>query len=342
MNRTLLLFIVFLLLGGGVAWYMSQGEEDTKTTLSGTDRDFAVPDIDRVHKIFIADRLGEKSSLERQGDHWIYDGQYKASKPVMRPLLDAIKKMRIKYKPPQAAVDNIVNVLAAQGIKVELYDQENELIKSYYVGGGTSDERGTYGILEGAEQPYVLEIPAWEGNLSVRFRLKGDDWRSKLLFETPIENIRSVAIEYPKQKQHSFVLEQSESGEYSIAPFYELTQAMDGAVNEGKAQDFLHQFKSVSAESFRNQMAGRDSIRQLVPFSRITLVSTQGDTSQATLFPIIPEQVLTQDVKTGDYVMAGGGEIERYYVDTNSGDFMMAQHLVLKRVLKSYQSFFGQ
>ncbi|MCB9291126.1 MAG: hypothetical protein H6560_27725 [Lewinellaceae bacterium] len=49
----------------------------------------------------------------------------------------------------------MVESLATEGMKVELYDKDGGLLKAYYVGGSTSDERGTYMIMEGAEQPYV-------------------------------------------------------------------------------------------------------------------------------------------------------------------------------------------
>ncbi|MCB9291125.1 MAG: hypothetical protein H6560_27720 [Lewinellaceae bacterium] len=83
MNRTLILLIAFLLLGGGVFWYFSQGE-DEKTTLLSADRTFAVEDINQVYKIFIADRRGERTTLERRDGYWLYNGQYKALPSVMR------------------------------------------------------------------------------------------------------------------------------------------------------------------------------------------------------------------------------------------------------------------
>ena len=63
----------------------------------------------------------------------------------------------------------MVKSLASEGIKVELYDRKGEKIKAYYVGGATPDERGTYMIMENAEEPYVAHIPSWEGNLRFRF-----------------------------------------------------------------------------------------------------------------------------------------------------------------------------
>ncbi|MCB0599189.1 MAG: DUF4340 domain-containing protein [Lewinellaceae bacterium] len=338
MNRTVVLLIAFLLLGGGVFWYLSQGG-DEKTTLAGADRAFKVEDIEQVHKIFIADRRGERTTLERRDGYWLYNGQYKARPSVMRPLLDAISRVQVKYKPPQAAVPSMVEALATEGIKVELYDQEGALIKAYYVGGSTSDERGTYMIMDGAEQPYVAELPAWEGNLSVRFRRYGDEWRDKTLFEEEVENIQSVSIEYPKQRSQSFILEDTPDG-YAVRPFYDITPETRRPYKAGSAEAFLSNFESVSAEAFRNDLDGRDSIGQLVPFSIITLVNKQGDTTQVKLHPIIEENVISQDPKTGNYVQFNNA-IERYYADLNGKDFLLAQHLLLEKLFWGYGSFFS-
>ena len=99
----------------------------------------------------------------------------------------------------------MVSNLATEGIKVEIYDRQDELIKTYYVGGAPPDERGTYMMLEGFEQPYVAHIPGWDGNLRFRYNLVGDEWRSRILFPGELEEIESVSIAYPRQRSKSSV-----------------------------------------------------------------------------------------------------------------------------------------
>lgn len=339
MKRTLILLLLFLVLGGGAAWYLTQGEEE-KTSLIGSDREFAVP-VDEVYKIFIADRLGEQTTLSRKGDSWVYNEKYEAREAVVKPILQAVGNMRVQYKPPKAAEENMIKVLASQGIKVELYDKGDNLIKSYYLGGATSDERGTFGIIDGAEQPYVIEIPAWEGNLSTRFRRSGDEWRDKLLFEEEVENIKSVSIEYPKQKQNSFVLEHKSRDEYDVSPFYDVTPKINSPLKAGKVEAYLVNFKKLSAEAFRNDHSARDSITSLIPFSIITLTTQDDEETQIKLYPIVPDQSIYQDGKSGDYLITSG-QIERYFVDVNGEDFMLAQNLLIKKILWPYAAFFDE
>ena len=138
--------------------------------------------------------MGIKSLLERKADYWQYDGKYRANAAIMRTLLDAIGNIQMKYKPPTAAEKPIINDIATNGIKVELYDKRNKLLKAYYVGGSTADERGTHIMMEGAEDPLVGHLPGWEGNLRVRFSPTGTDWRDKSIFNEKIQRRSNLSL----------------------------------------------------------------------------------------------------------------------------------------------------
>ncbi len=312
---------------------MSRGE-DERTTLAGWDRDFKVEDTERIHKIFLADRQGERVTLERRDGSWLYNGRWKARPNAIENLLDAVSRLEMQFKPPQAMVDPMVRDLAANGIKVELYDRQDELIKAYYVGGATADERGTYVIREGAEQPYVAHIPGWSGNLRFRYNLKGDDWRDKSIFDCDPDEIREVTVEYPKQKNKSFRVEK-DGGSYQVRPFYDITPAVEAAPARGLVEAFLAGFESLGAEAFENQNPRRDSIRQLVPFSIITVTDDRGAMREVRLFPIFPKRAPFESPP-----LEGADVVERYFADISNGDFMLAQHRVVKKILWAYPFFF--
>jgi hypothetical protein len=334
MKFTRLLLIIFVVLGGATAWYLLS-EEDQGTTLAGWDRDFKVENTDRIHKIFLADRKGETVTLERHSDSWRYNGKWKARPNAMENLLDAVRRVEMKYKPPRAMVEHMVKDLATNGIKVELYDENEELIKAYYVGGATADERGTYMIMEGAEQPYVTHIPSWEGNLRFRYNLKGDDWRDRTIFPIKEDIIKSVSIEYPKQKNQSFRAFKKK-GHYEVEPFFDFTPIMDLPLSLWNTEFFFMSIPTLEAEAFENDNPVQDSITQLVPFAIITLTDLNDNQRTVRLFPIMPKKVL--DPETGQW--KGPTEVERYFAEISNGDFMLVQHRVFRRILWGYKFFF--
>jgi len=323
MNRTILFLLLFVLLGSATAWYLLTNS-DAKASQLGEDRRFKVENTDDIYKIFIADRRrGERTMLKRKDGFWSYNEKYTARPSAVQSVLDAIRRVEMQYQPPKAAVQNMVKSLAADGIKVEIYNKNNQLLKSYYIGGSTSDERGTYMILDGAEQPYVAHIPGWEGNLRFRFNLKGDDWRDKTIFAEKATDIQSITVEYPKNKNKSFRLEKN-GANYKIKPFYDVTPVINRPLKAGKVEQYLEGFRSLGAEAFENENPKRDSVRQLTPFSIITMKNIKGEEKSIRLFPIFTNH----DV------------VERYLVDVNNGDFMLIQHLVFGKVMWGYDFFF--
>jgi len=332
MKRTLWMLVAFLILGAGVLWYL-YGQNNDKTTLAGLDRQFAVKDTASIHKIFIADRLSSRTTLERKGNHWIYNGKYKAKPIAIQTLLRSIYRVEMKYKPPINAEQNMIRSLSTEGIKVELYDAKNELIKSYYIGGSTADERGTYMMLEGFNQPYVAYIPSWEGNLRFSYSLQGDEWRDKSIFSIAPEEITYVGVEYHKQREKSFKINKK-GAEYEVKPYHSITPEIKRALRPGAVEGYLVGYEKLQAEAFENLHPGRDSISSLLPFCTITVRQGDGTERVAKLHPIFKQEF---DERTEKYIQSP--EAERYYGDCD-GDFMMIQHLVIKKILWAYESFF--
>jgi hypothetical protein len=328
MKRTIVLLIVFLALGGATIFFLTN-RQDSPNTLSSWDREFAVKDVSQIHKIFLADRKGGQTTLERHEDHWLYQGKYKANPNVMKSLLQAIRLVELQYIPPYAALETMVKDLAVNGVKVELYDQKNELIKAYYVGGTTADGNGTFMIMENAEQPYVMQLPTMVGDLGTRFRFKGETWRDKTVLGYDPDAIDFVSVEYPKQKSNSFKLMRKEDS-FEVTPFYDITPRINKPVSQSKAETYLLGFERAIAEAFENENPLRDSITQRVPFGIITIKLNNGNERVITLHP-------AKDKSEGGPTQV----IQRYLAEIEpEGDFMLVQHNVMKKIFWGYDFFF--
>jgi len=332
MNNTLRLLLLFLLLAGATFWYTQKN--DSKTTVAKTDRDFAIPNIESVHKIFIADRNGQAATLEKKAKHWQYNDKWKANPNAIENLLKTIQKVQLKYIPPNAAIEHIVKDIATNNIKVELYDQAGKNLKTYYVGGVTNDELGTYMIMEGSNNPYVTYVPGFEGSLRIRYLLQEKQWRDKTVFEEQLEDIQSVSIEYPKQKSNSFKLVRTEN-DFELTPLFETT-ANKGTPKKGQVEKFLRGFDRLIAEAFENQHPRRDSIQKQLPFCILTLARTDGQQKELRLHPIIKKNRLGLPMQRED----GKLLIERYYANVNKEELMLIQELVFGKVLWGYSHFY--
>ena len=331
MKKTIGLIILFLALAT-VSWVLMNKEKGTQI-VNSIDKDFTIEKIAQVDKIFIADRSGHKPSiLQKKGDHWVFDGKYKAREGAVNLLLDAIKRMRVKQLVPESAMERITYNMASEGIFVQLFDATGEKLKAFYIGGMTNDERGTYMALEGSERPYVMHIPSWDGNLRQRFSLRGDAWRDRAIFAKEVEEISSISMNYPKQKNQSFILNK-EGEDYKLVPFYETTPRSKKDLKKGTGESFLVNFKSIAAEAFENYNPQKESIKQTIPFCIIQLKDIHGKENRVELYPVLPKD------KYGK-VIADGREVERYFASTSDGDLLLVQHRVIKKILWGYQLFF--
>ncbi len=337
-KNTLLLFALFLISGLFVYWILQNGTEKESTTLIGWDRKFKVEEVEKIHKIFIANRNGETTILTKKGNTWWYNDQYEALPSATENLMRAFREMEIKYKPADAAVPNMIKDLAAQGIKVELYDDKAEKIKAFYVGGAPPDERGTYMILENAEQPYVVHLPTWEGNLRFRFTLTGDQWRDKTIFKETVEDIKTLAVEYPKQQNQSFKLMRS-GNQFELQPFYAFTPKITTVPVQGLIEAYLIGFKKVGAEAFENDNPRKDSVLQTLPFCIISMEKVNGEKRIVQFFPIETTSSFF-DPKTNQQRQTP--YVERYFADVSDKGFMLVQHIVFSKLFWGYGFFFEE
>ncbi|HHM21489.1 MAG TPA: DUF4340 domain-containing protein [Bacteroidetes bacterium] len=331
MKKNYWLLLIFLFLGAATAWYMWSAKSQPHKSTLGWDRKFAVDDINQVHKIFIAKRTGETTTLTRKGDHWLVNGRYKASPNAVENVLEVLEHVTLKFVPPRPAIDHIVKEIAARGIKVEVYGKDDHPIETFYIGGVTPDARATYFIHEGSEQPMAVELPLMEGQVRTRFDFTGDFWRDRTIFDYQPDELQAVSIEYPKQRNSSFRLTRKGKG-FEVKPFYENVPPIARPVENGTVEAFFVNFKKRIAESFDSEYAFKDSVKATIPFAIVSVTDTDGQEKQVTFYPYYK-----RDAQTG---VRYTGVVERYFLDVDGKDWLLAQHRVFQKIFWPYQSFF--
>jgi hypothetical protein len=224
----------------------------------------------------------------------------------------------------------MVKELAAAGIKVEIYDRAGKNIKTYYVGGVTNDERGTVFMMENSEQPYLVHIPGFIGQLRIRYLLGDDEWRDKAIFRENPEDIEKVSVEYPQRKSESFRLDKVGEAQYRVLPYFSTTPVIRSPQRKGAAEAYLVQFESLIAEAFETQNPLRDSVRALVPFAIVQLKKKDGTEKKVTFWPV--EVEYTSDT--------GRPFVSRYFTDVDGKDFMLTQDRVFGPIFRGYDFFF--
>ena len=331
----LLGIVLLLAIGFGALQLSSKGKE--KSTFVTEARDFKVADVAEVSKVFLAHRDGKQTTLNKVEGEWLVNGKYLANNNAIKNLLQAIGSIEMQYIPTRASTENIVKNLATEGILVQVFDAAGNKLKGYYIGGSTSDERGTYAILEDTNDPFVVQLPGWVGNLRFRYNLVGDDWRSKMLFQHSVDDIELVSIEYPTRRNLSFILT-PKGEEFQVAPFYETDQPVR-PVQRSRAERYLYKYENLFISEYNNQaVMERAELRKKIPFATINIKLKDGEEMQIKAFPHFNERILTNDLKSGDIIE---NERMRGYDLLLNGDedFAVVQTGDFGHFLETYQSF---
>lgn len=299
-------------------------------------RNFRIENLDDINKIFIAQKGVEPITLELRKGTWYINEKYKASVSAMNGVKDFFLNNRIKFIPSKAATENIVNEIAKIGIKVDAFDKNNQLLKSFYIGGNTPDERGTYFLMHHAEQPYVLELPGMVAVLRERFLRSFDEWRSNEVFAYKPEDIKEVSVAYPKEKNYSFKI--TKEAEWEVKPYYPSAINYFENPNQDLVESYIADYNQLFAEGYENNRPEKDSVLQLVPFAEISIKDKSDRTRKLDLYTY--NDVYIPHYSSNPIGVATVNQVERFFVGDNLGDFYVVQIQLVKKLLRTYDYFY--
>jgi hypothetical protein len=332
MNRiTIFLFSAIVLLLG--IFIFKKTSVKSKTETLREERSFIVEDADDIYKILVASRDGKPARLTRKGKDWYLEEGLLASPYVMEGILEVLTKARVQYVPDDKEVANKMAIMATKGIKVEAYNKSDEMLLSYYIGGVTQNEKGTYFYKEGADRSYVMEMSYGEVNIRQRFSLQYDDWKNRLIFNDRVDDITSVKVEYPRSPSHGFIIE-NKNGEFSINPASPDMPRIQRELKPDVFEKYLVMFKGVNFVEFNNRVTVKDSIMSHLPYLKSELVNRSGDTFTLSVWPKAMELMTPRQAH--DF----GDKINGYYAVNRNGDFGTVQQHILIGMVAGYSDFY--
>tara|TARA_B100001173_G_scaffold216558_1_gene187067 strand:+ start:120 stop:1169 length:1050 start_codon:yes stop_codon:yes gene_type:complete len=246
MKKQLTVFIIsffFLIIGGYFFFY------STDDNLSQEDaRNFGIKEINRIDKIFLADKKGTQVTLTKENDVWRVNGNYVAREIRIQTLLKTAKKIKVKQRVTKAQEVRILKNLATNNIKAEFFSKNN-LVKSYFIGSADGSTTGTYMLLideesgENFTTPFLTHLIGFEGYLTPRYEPNPNTWRDLKIFFFPKNAIQSVKLEYPSAPENNFEIKLEKSD-------YALFQKKQRVISNPIAiKNYLLNFKSIAAEN---------------------------------------------------------------------------------------------
>jgi hypothetical protein len=215
--------------------------------------------------------------------------------------------------------------------RIKLFQHE-KLTKVFYVGGATQDNLGTYLLMEDAERPYIAFVPSFRGYLSTRFSPIPDDWKSHVIFNKKLSEIKSVQLEFGREPENSFKVEVAGAGGN-----YKLTDLQTGMRVDGydtlRLLNFLTSFRDLRYETRLNNIRPIimiDSVVNSPSLYELTLVDQNNDSTFVKMF----EKKETSDLENTIDFKFIPIDHDRFYGLINDGeDFVLMQYYSFDKVL---------
>lgn len=265
----------------------------SRSTLPSGDSDFAIRDTASVTRIFLADRSGNQIDLAKPEGQWTINDGIKAREDAVLQLLSTMMRMTVKSPVAKSAHNSVVKRLSSTGVKVEVYQRVYRIdlpgglrffpvekrTRTFYVGDHTSDNLGTFMLLEGADRPYIIYLPGFRGFVATRFSPRLNDWRDHTLFSTRLNDIASASLDIVGEPEKSYTVE-VEDRRYHLIP-----EAGDPLpiLDTMKLVSFLAAFDDIRYESLLSGDLPEqfiDSVRNSPVYQIISLTDIHGNQTQ--------------------------------------------------------------
>jgi len=325
--KKIVIGIGLVLVLAGIAVWVTNADSSSnyKTELN----DFAVVDTSDVHFIRLTDEQGNIVELKRDEKSWSLNDEHKARPDAVNILLSTIRKVTVRAPVSQNQMKSVLKNIISNHTLVEIYDDSESLLKSYYVGGPDKDHTGTNMLMKGSSRPFITHIEGFHGFLTTRFFTNELEWRHRGVFEYKADNIQRIDIRHPDAPQHNVSIEATESG-YAVsagqamAPVSQLDTFMLSA--------YLKNYERVHFESFEETKTTMfmDSVLQKGHLFEISLATKGGEIRNVKGYrkPIKEGYDLLKDMPT-DY------DIDRFYLLIDDKQFVICQYILFDPLLMS-------
>jgi len=336
-NIYLIIFILLVILAAGV--FIT----NSTSSLKGRDTEFAISDTSSVTKIFIADKHDRTVVLTKMPGYWDLNGKHVGHEDNVRMLLKTMNSIRVMEPVSNAARNTVIKLLAAGGTKVEVYQivprikvlslglfPHEKLTKTYYVGTHTQDNLGTYMLMEGSENPYIVYIPGFRGFVSSRYHAREIDWREHIIFKKRLPQIASLQVEIPAEPEESYVINNINDRDFTVKSLF--TGEEIASVNKEKILNIMTSFEEVNFEAFITHFSQheKDSIISQNPWMILTLKDKKGNTTQLKTFrrPAVDGQ--TEFI--GEEIPY---DVDRLYaIKNNEQELLLIQYFVFDKITR--------
>ncbi|MES2703542.1 MAG: DUF4340 domain-containing protein [Bacteroidota bacterium] len=336
MRKTLLYLVILAVLGAGI--YFAFFRESTSSSFSDKEAGFNIKDTASIGKLFLVRPDGESVLLQRTDSGWMLNNRYKALRSTLDQLMGTLVKQMPLYPVTEAAKKNAMEVLSTEGVKIEIYDRAGKKMRVFHVGGTAVSGTGTNMLMDGAEKPYVVHVPGFNGYLTPRYTVRLTDWRDRTVFNIPQEEIKSISVQYAGKPINSYRLVR-EGGELNVIADPSIMNMQP--LNKRRAGVYVRAFTNVNCEGYLNGLPDMKATLETAPLqSTIEVTGLHGQHQRADIYWMAINK-RSKNLQTTNPDVPDDYDSDRLYAVINGGnDTVMIQQFAFRNVFHKAYEFY--
>ncbi len=318
--KTKFIIIILIVLLSGISIYFLFISRNN-SSINQSEINFKINDTASVFKVVI-EKEGQTIILEKKSNFWQLNSLYSVNNKAINNLLISLTLLELKSPIPANAKKVLFDKLS-NSKKISLFDDKNNIIKYFYIGEQTTNKSGNYMLLEGSENPYIIFIPSVSSDLNNYFNINEIFWRDKTIFRYKSNEIKQVAVNYPQNKEKSFVIEQKENESFVLKK--DLKSKSFIYLKDEKSYNYLLHFRNIEFEKFYSADDNfKDSLKTVQAEFIFSITDKNGNTNIIKAYQKADNKIIDTD---------------NFIAIFNDTEIIVAKYYDFDLLLKSYKYF---
>jgi hypothetical protein len=299
--------------------------------------EFAVKDTNSVTKIIISDAFSNSFTLVRKGNEWTDKNGGCIMQSSAHYILEALGNISLKGYLSDNSHKQFVKLMSSSHTKVEIF-QDGEWTKTWYIGPSAQDHNGQIMLLETAENgksesPVMMQIKGMTGIIEPRFFADPRKWACTNIFKLEMEDIASVDIKYPKERNRNFNLK-AKGNRFALTQNGKKIPGVDTL----NIYRYLQGYKKIHFELANYELSKKqcDSLKQTTPFCVLSLKEKKGKTTKLRMF-----KIATKEAQQNEFGEMENLDMNKFWCQLPNGELVKCQYFVFNPLIMGYVFFPG-
>lgn len=288
-----------------------------KSTIKQADIDFKIADSSEIYQVLIVENE-DSIFLEKKAGYWSLNNRYSADNKRVKNLLIGTTLLEMKSPVPKNAKKVFAEKLKNRK-NVKIFGNKGQILKEYFLGDAIADKSANYMMLSGADEPFLVFIPAVATDLNNYFEIDEKKWRDKTIFRyTPLE-IREVEFFDFVNDENSFVLTKKENNSFVLKK-----TASSNEEKQANAEQANYYFSKFGRIEFVNFVKNSDILNENSKLFSLKVTDKEG---------------VSNKIEAYKKIVSGKPDTDFFLAEINDGETVEAKYYNFDLIIKNYSYF---